>query len=653
MNRLKTYTIMPLNTEHVDEICEDIRCQYENGVAECALFSMTLVPEGTPPVDKSLQYGEKYKVFKEKLKEKNLKSGILVQASIGHGYPLGAPSPFQKYINLNDGKQEHVCCPYDDNFCEHFKNVMATLASYEPDVIMVDDDFRLMFRTGNGCACPLHMQEFNRRAGVDLTREELFEHLENDNQSVYAKIYIETQRDALLKGARAMRAGIDSVNPSLPGIFCGCGNNMEFAAEIAEILAGEGNPVIVRINNGNYTPAGARNFSKICYRAAVQRENLEGKVQMILAETDTCPQNRYSTGAQSLHAHMTGTILEGASGAKHWITRLVDYEPESGVAYRKILGRNKGFYEKLADMVPELKWRGCRMPLADSSLYTFTKTGWGPLPDGTDGWSMHVLERMGLPLYFSSKSGGAVFMAENADKKFTDDQLLEMFKGPMFLSSDAASNLIDRGFGEYMGIKVEPWEGPHPGFERLFVNGKLCTAQQKNRQLIPINDEVRVDSMVYHTLDRVHYTPLFPGSTVFHNSLGGMIVVFSGTPITHFHFTTAFSFLNASRKQQMISLLKECGQLPLFYAGDEEFFLKVADMSDGRVFVCLFNIGLDPIEEIVLEAEKAFDIVQMLQENGSFKICKNRQEGDRLIIEEPAYTLNPVVLVLSRAGEEE
>lgn len=39
------YSIMPLDTDHLDAICEDIRRQYADGVADCALFNMTLVPE--------------------------------------------------------------------------------------------------------------------------------------------------------------------------------------------------------------------------------------------------------------------------------------------------------------------------------------------------------------------------------------------------------------------------------------------------------------------------------------------------------------------------------------------------------------------------------------------------------------------------------
>ena len=47
------YSIMPLDAAHVDEICEDIRRQYQQGITSCALFCMTLVPEGDPPIPKA------------------------------------------------------------------------------------------------------------------------------------------------------------------------------------------------------------------------------------------------------------------------------------------------------------------------------------------------------------------------------------------------------------------------------------------------------------------------------------------------------------------------------------------------------------------------------------------------------------------------
>jgi hypothetical protein len=47
------FSIMPLDLEHIDEICQDIKYQYENGTASMALFVMRLVPEGDPTLPKA------------------------------------------------------------------------------------------------------------------------------------------------------------------------------------------------------------------------------------------------------------------------------------------------------------------------------------------------------------------------------------------------------------------------------------------------------------------------------------------------------------------------------------------------------------------------------------------------------------------------
>ena len=152
---MQNYSIMPLNEKHIDEICEDIRNQYENGVTTCALFQMTLVPEGTPVVDKVSSFVEKYKRFKSRLDAMGVKNGVLVQATIGHGRKLNELAPFTKYEGIVPGTEADTYCPYDDEFCDHMREVFATIAKAKPAAIMVDDDFRLMGRRGSGCACTL------------------------------------------------------------------------------------------------------------------------------------------------------------------------------------------------------------------------------------------------------------------------------------------------------------------------------------------------------------------------------------------------------------------------------------------------------------------------------------------------------------------
>lgn len=642
---LNSYSIMPLDLDHFDEICQDIKEQYENGVSSCALFSMTLVPEGSPPVDKVGSLCKKYKKFQDKLNSMGIKCGVLVQASVGHGWVLGDMFGYSTHVNFCDGVATRCVCPCDDGFKDYIYNVMRTIAMQNPECIMVDDDFRLIWYKGEGCGCDLHMARFNEKAKSNLTRAELWSIVNSDNanRKRYTDIFIETQMESLVETAKVMRQGIDSVNPQLPASYCCCGNNAEFAYEIASVLAGEGNPITVRINNGNYAPSGARFFSRVFQRAATQIAKLRNKVDVILAETDTCPQNRYSTSAMSLHTHYTGTILEGANGAKHWISRMTSFEKESGAAYRRVLSKNLGFYEKLAELTPTLKWRGCRIHTPSTPDFTY-----GRVKEEYDGWSYCVLERLGLPMYFSSENGGVACLEGDIDVRLSDDEILKILSGPVILASDTAKNLIDRGFGKYLGVNVRAWNGKTPITERIHANNCLSKVQRKTMELVPLSENVTVSSVVYNTLDYESFEPLFPGCTTFKNELGGTVIVFCGSPVAEFNIVEAFSFLNYSRKQQLIELLKSTDELLVYYPNDEEVYFKCADMENGDVFCSVFNIGLDPIEKLELCCSFKAAGFEKLLPDGTTRAVDFTYDGKKYILDTSANTLDPVVIFIKK-----
>ena len=90
MNHL--YTIMAPDVNHLDEICEDIRQQYEKGVASSALFKMTLVPEGNPPSDKAAILCGKYAPFRDKLNAMGIPKCCYAILCAEEGE---APAPFE------------------------------------------------------------------------------------------------------------------------------------------------------------------------------------------------------------------------------------------------------------------------------------------------------------------------------------------------------------------------------------------------------------------------------------------------------------------------------------------------------------------------------------------------------------------------------
>jgi hypothetical protein len=439
-----------------------------------------------------------------------------------------------------------------------------------------------------------------------------------------------------------MREGLDEVDPTIQGIVSGIyvTTFCEFSGDIAEAFAGRGNPRIIRMNNGMYTAPGARNFSKQMYRAAMLKENVKDKVDVFLAETDTCPQNRYSTSAQLLHAHFTGTILEGATGAKHWITRLRAYEPKSGAAYRKKLARYSHFYEKLCEYAKNVNPFGCRIPLPIRQRYNFVPQSSGK---NLSPWSTCVLERFGLPLYFSNTNGGAVFIDGIAAKRFSDEDFEKFFKGTLILSWDAADDLIKRGFGEYIGVTVHE-KKEKASYE--MIGGIKSSLQMELHELRPIDDSVRSLSCVVRESADGEIEKLFPAVASYRNPFGGTTVTFAGTPDTEFNYYSAFSMLNESRKGQFIEFLKDGGFLPVYYPDDAEVYLRAGYLPSGEMLIALFNLSLDELDEIPLVFEKSPESMEILTEDGTrspiaFKCC-----GDKIIIDKRVGVLEPVILFI-------
>lgn len=644
MNKLHTYTIMRLDTEHIDEICDDIKYQYENGIVSCALFKMTLVPEGNPPIDKAEIMCAQYDKFREKLTADGIPNGILVQASIGHGYKLSSPSAFQKVITTSDGEQKEVVCPYDKDFQNYIYKTLRTIALHSPDAIMIDDDLRLIARGSHdfGCCCPLHLKRFNELAKTDFTREDIIKILLSDGNDEYKKIYIETQRESLVETAKMIRKGIDSVDENIPASYCCVGRNAEFAYEISSVLAGKNNPVTVRINNGNYTAAGARNLSSCFQRAAAQIAKLKGKADIILAETDTCPQNRYSTGAMQLHAHYTGTILEGACGAKQWITRLASHEPQSGKAYRNILKKYSKFYETLADIVPHLKWQGFKIPVCGEAIYDFRQNSADAAADGHNAWCNCVLERLGLPVYFSAGNGGILCLEDEVF--LSDEALIKAASKTIITASDSAEQLEKRGLSNITGIRVEPWSGKPASTERSGTNA--MPMQFNLKKLIPIYPNTEDLSSIYYTVDQENFEKLAPAVTAYKNEFGGTCYTFAGTPNAAYNYMVGFSFLNYTRKQQMINILKQSDELSIYYPNDEEVYFRAAYTDSGEIFTAVFNIGLDPIEKLDIFCEKNISEISKLMPDGTFMKLTFTSESGLYTIDTPCNTLEPVILVM-------
>ncbi len=76
-------------------------------------------------------------------------------------------------------------------------------------------------------------------------------------------------------------------------------------------------------------------------------------------------------------------------------------------------------------------------------------------------------------------------------------------------------------------------------------------------------------------------------------------------------------------------------------------FTYMLECGDGSLFAAVFNIGLDPLDELPLVVSRPVARVERLMPDGTREECAFRTEGDTVVIETPVFTLDPVVLFLS------
>lgn len=111
---LYEYAIAPLAAyewaQRADAIVQDVK----RGAYTMPLFSMAFVPEGDPVWDKAEDLVALYAQYRRRLDKAGVACGILVQASLGHGYPLtAAPALFAEAHILEDLSDSGVTALFD------------------------------------------------------------------------------------------------------------------------------------------------------------------------------------------------------------------------------------------------------------------------------------------------------------------------------------------------------------------------------------------------------------------------------------------------------------------------------------------------------------------------------------------------------------
>lgn len=349
-----------------------------------------------------------------------------------------------------------------------------------------------------------------------------------------------------------------------------------------------------------------------------------------------------------MHGNITLALLQGYAGAKLWITRLSDFQPNAGKDYRDTLGKYAGMYQAIRDMKPV--WKGINVPILRKAERLSTQKApdaWSQPPlFGVKNWGNSIFSLMGLPFRYDRLDDGPVMLADTEVDQYSDEAIRKLLKGTLLLDGNAASALAKRGFAKYLGYDdcVTPEQkvtmevittGP--------ATDKKMTASPRAKVFVNLNKKAEALSQFYHRqwVMATEMTPQGPGAVRFRNSLGGTVITLGAT-IGNYDLD-AFFMLNETRKQFLSGILEELGLLPVSYAGDARVICQYGTAGKQNVFYCC-NTSDDVLKTIPLQGSAVANATfRQLLPDGSWKDLKPRRTANGVVLPVSLYTLHPVV----------
>lgn len=540
----------------------------------------------------------------------------------GHGStlsgadPVGNPEGYMPLAGVMGETVTEALCPLDVRFAARYRDAVAKLAALEPDILMLDDDFRLNSRGYYmGCFCPLHLEEYYRRVGQVIPREQLEGLIFTGGKNKYRTAYMEMQRDTLLDFARMLRRAVDAVAPSVRLGACTVLDNWDYtgtdAIEIAKAFAGSTAPYLRTIGAPYWKGA----LCAVIEDTRLQQSWCAGSGVEVFAEGDTYPRPRYNVSSARLELYDLALLADGTGDGilKYMFdyTFRHDYEPSYG--QRHI--RNAPLRQQVQALFAGKK------PVGVRSFNVMHKIENWILPDTPPtriasrlvkcyrSASRSILAGNSIPTAYEDRGWPVQIFGENARYVTAED-----LKNGALLDAPAAQILMERGIDTgTTAMESGSFTGEH--FEAAQDTVRNLGAADLKR--IACKDGANVLSR------------FLPGNTpaayTYENAAGQRFLVLACD--WYMSDVSVNYFENYYRQAQLIDGLQWAGRknLPAVCVKNPGLYLLTS--SDGSAMsVAMLNIFDDDILLPVVKLDKAYSGIRFVN-------CTGTLEGDTVRLE--------------------
>ena len=584
-----------------------------------------LNPQGEDPYVKPAVFAERFARLKTKITNPDIKLGVLLQQTIGHGAKWNANAsktlPWQRTVNVV-GNPSVRFCPLDKNFKDYIRKSVAEIFAFKPEFVIYDDDMRLSLGPVSRyeCFCPLHVDYFNQKYGTNYSAEQLKTAMINaPGGAELLKQFTQARYETLADFLAMIRTELDKYNPDARGILCTAGNNIEEMARIAKVGAGK-NISAIRIGNGYYLEAQVCGIVARNVNTGIQVASNHDQVDEMLDESDTCPHNLFSKSARTMHLHIVSGLLHGLDGGKLWIANLRYYDLQNLARYSQIIGKNQGFYRELHRTLKGVRWQGglLSVPAPESDPHPEYPGGFFR----TDSWIKRMTGYFGLPhRYEKFQAKGIHLLCGDQISYFTDSELRQFLADGAILDAAAAVKLEERGLSLLTGVKVVPVGQKIAAGEWMHgMNYPIGAFGAEQYELRPADKE-NMPQYLSEFRDRaftysVETAHVCNGAALFKNALGGKVVT------VPFVIQDSRIGIVPERQNYMRKIFDLLDILPAWSVEPFDVYFRFGTLENGKQDItAVCNISYEMMPEVLIGVKRVPSKIEKLASDGGWDEC--------------------------------
>jgi len=550
--------------------------------------------------------------------------------SLGNGHaltPEQRPNEKMNYTQITgingEAREALSNCPLDKKFVKDYQEGMKRVAELGPDLIMIDDDFRLNIRIKVyfACFCPLHLKEYYKRIGEEIPREKLEELILTGGESKYRTELLKLFKDTMLDFAKELREAVDSVNPEIRLGFC-THNTWDMSGtdplEIAIALAGNTKP-FARISGAPF-----RNLNVIPIVEFARQQFAWGKDSGVelFAEGDTFPRPRIHVPSKPLELFELLLYADGTSDGI--LAYLFDYysNPDYEPGYVDRFCKNEYLRQGIKEMFSNKETVGVEVfGVAHKAEYWQLPNELEPktlemLVEAVRSPSRDILSANSVPTSYKEQTDyPLLIMGENARhielSRLSQGAILDVF---------AARILKERGIDVGL-ISDELFEPDKEYFKKY--NEEILVSNHINKRNIfyRISCDKRAEVLSTFTPENT------PASYRYENNDGQKFYV-----LAYDHFGSQVkgvvrNFTNSYYRQADIAeaVYWICQKkLPAFSRKNPNLYI-LSSKNEEAMSVALANVSLDDVINTKIELDKAYSQIRFLN-------CTGRLEGDTVYL---------------------